>query len=280
MMKITFAAGLERWVVLALAALACLKAGDARAGEATETVRWDRAPIKVMLGVDAERMIRFPGAVQAGIPPAAARKVRVQSVDDTLYLRAAEPFDEQRFQIRELATGRIFLLDVKAAPGGPAHELRIVVAGGQDEASAVGAREPQHADGDSPTYGYVALTRFAARQVYAPRRLAATLPGVVRVPLGAPPADNPLLEGAPVLARPLASWRANNPEATLYVTAVKLTNTSRAPQIIDPRGLRGRWLAATLQHGALAAAGEAADTTTVYLLSERPYPEAAAQWPR
>jgi hypothetical protein len=63
------------------------------------------------------------------------------------------------------------------------------------------------------------------------------------------------------------AWRAGG----LYVTAVKLTNRTDQPQILDPRDLRGSWLTATFQHNRLLAAGSEADTTAVYLISARPF---------
>jgi hypothetical protein len=59
----------------------------------------------------------------------------------------------------------------------------------------------------------------------------------------------------------------------LYVTAVKLTNRWKKPQVLDPRTLRGQWLAATFQHSRLLPAGDDADTTAVYLVSARPFEE-------
>ena len=118
-----------------------------------------------------------------------------------------------------------------------------------------------------PAFGYVALTRYAAQQMYAPRRLVREPPGILRAPLTDKPV--PLVRGGAVEAMPLVSWQAEG----LYVTAVKLTNATHRPLILDPRGLRGRWLAATFQHARLLPAGDPADTTCVYLISARPFEE-------
>ena len=111
----------------------------------------------------------------------------------------------------------------------------------------------------------MALTRFAARQLYAPLRLAQGRPGIVRVPVHRTPVA--LLRGGAVQAVPLASWRAG----TLFVTAVRLTNRTGQPRTLDPRELRGTWLAATFQHNRLLPAGSEADTTAVYLVSDRAF---------
>jgi len=76
-----------------------------------------------------------------------------------------------------------------------------------------------------------------------------------------------LIHGGAVEATPLIGWRANG----LYITAVKLTNRTAEPQILDPRDLRGAWLTATFQHHRLLPKGDEADTTAVYLVSARPF---------
>jgi hypothetical protein len=88
---------------------------------------------------------------------------------------------------------------------------------------------------------------------------------MVRVSVARDPVD--LVHGGTVEAIPLVAWRANG----LYVTAVKLTNRTDQPQILDPRDLRGAWLTATFQHHRLLPKGDEADTTAVYLISARPF---------
>jgi integrating conjugative element protein (TIGR03749 family) len=118
---------------------------------------------------------------------------------------------------------------------------------------------------DRGQFGYIPLTRFAAKQLYAPIRLVKDRPGIVRVPVSREAVD--LLHGGTVEATPVVAWRAGG----LYVTAIKLTNRSEQPQTLDPRHLRGTWLAATFQHHRLLPKGDEADTTAVYLISARPF---------
>jgi integrating conjugative element protein (TIGR03749 family) len=116
-----------------------------------------------------------------------------------------------------------------------------------------------------PSYGYVALTRFAAQQLYAPTRLLRDLPGVVRVPVAG--TEVALIRGAAVSAEPLVAWRAGD----LYLTAVKLTNRTDEALTLDPRTLRGAWLSASFQHNRLLPQGDESDTTAVYLISARSF---------
>lgn len=67
----------------------------------------------------------------------------------------------------------------------------------------------------------VQLTRHAARQLYAPRRLAGGMPGVSQVGVGTEPVPT-LFRGSAVDAAPVGQWKSGN----LYVTAVRVTNRS------------------------------------------------------
>ena len=74
----------------------------------------------------------------------------------------------------------------------------------------------------------MALTRFAAQQLYAPDRLLRALEGVYRVPIpdrGPVPLIRTAGTLAEVEATPLASWAD---ETGLYVTAVRLRNRTHA----------------------------------------------------
>ncbi len=76
-----------------------------------------------------------------------------------------------------------------------------------------------------------------------------------------------LFRGGAVTATPLVAWRAGS----LHLTAIKLVNRTGVARTLDPRDLRGDWLAATFQHHRLLPAGDEADTTAVYLISARPF---------
>jgi integrating conjugative element protein (TIGR03749 family) len=112
----------------------------------------------------------------------------------------------------------------------------------------------------------VTLTRFAAQQMYAPRRLAAPHPAIRRVIVDQSPMDN-LYSGGGLRGIPAAQWRGDE----FYVTAVVLQNLRAQPVELSPLDIRGRWRAVTFQHGRLLGRGDEADTTVVYLVCERPF---------
>lgn len=231
---------------------------------------WNHVPIRVTLGVgaDKERRIVFPSTVFIGIPPELEPFIRVQTVDTTSYLTATAPFPKTRIVAEDRTHGTVILLDVNAVRGAASvAPVEIVLPSSQaDRADSGSHQAPGDSDGAEPAVDMVTLTRFAAKQFYAPRRLATTLPGVRRVPLDGTPL-NGLYRGALISAVPMASWRADD----LYVTAVRLQNESRYAVVLDPRALRGEWRAATFQHSRLLPKNDEADTTAVYLISDRPF---------
>jgi len=233
--------------------------------EFTERIEWDKTPIQLDLKVGHERMVHLPGSVKVGVPASLRPLLRTQSVDGTVYFLANAPFDATRVMVRRVDGGQVFLFDVSASKeGGRTQPLEVFVkADGDGESRLVDTTADDNRE--TGQYGYVALTRFAAQQLYAPARLVQDRPGIVRIPVSSDPVA--LLRGGAVDAVPLVAWRAGG----LYVTAVKLTNRTDRPQALDARDLRGTWLAATFQHNRLLAADGDADTTAVYLISARPF---------
>ncbi len=265
-MQRTNRAGLSASRTLTITAAVCLcgvlllSVTAIAALEPTERIVWRKVPIALDLGVGQERMVHFPGPVSVGLPEHLQGRLRIQSSAGTVYWLAQHPFPATRILVRALDDGQVYLLDVAAySEGGSAAPVEIILA---RQPAAV---SPDPAPTGPSTHGYVSLTRFAAQQLYAPQRLQTPLPGVVRVPVPDKPVA--LVRGGVVVAVPLGSWRSG----FRYVTVVKLTNTSLEAQELLADGLRGQWLAATFQHHRLLPAGDEADHTVVYLISDRPF---------
>ena len=80
---------------------------------------------------------------------------------------------------------------------------------------------------------------------------------------------------------PIAAWQGGG----YTVTAIKLRNNTQQKQSLvfaaSPKtdsinlasALRGRWLTVATQYGFLGASGDETDTTTLYLVSDRPFIE-------
>ncbi len=264
-------------LALAWCCLMIVASSTGRAQEAAEIVRWDRKPISLSLAVGAERYVWFPGRVQPGIPPELTRKLRVQAVKDTIYLLASEPFPTTRLPVRDLDTGDFYLFDIKTDDDATATPVRVVKTTGRDEQTFLAEREeaPAGKPKGADEIGFVGLTRFAAQQIYAPQRLTQQVSGISKVPLPAASKTINLYRGGAVTSIPVASWRGRS---GLYVTAVTVTNTTSDPLGLDPRLARGSWLAATFHHRELGPKGAPSDTSTLYLISDRPFLEVAKLW--
>ena len=235
-----------------------------------EHVVWDKNPIKVTLPVGQERRIDFPVPGNIELPAslvAASKPVQLRE-DGSAYWTANEPFKAAR--VRYITnTGYSYFLDVEAVKDGPTHPLIIVddrVKGNDDDASS-----PVHV-ANKTDYDFVDLARFASQSVYGPERLIKVLPGVTRISVkkGA----RQLYRSGQLILEPLASWKSASIPSR-YVTAVRVSSNSLDDVTLDPRRLRGEWLAAVPQHAVVQAAGSYSDTTTWYLISAMPFDEAA-----
>jgi len=230
---------------------------------AEQVVEWRNVPIPIVLVVDEERVLAFPDHVEVGVPANVTSALRTQSTGGTVLWLARRPFDTQRIQVRLLATGHVMLFDVtaiEAHTGGTPHgeSVRVVFPDVLTAAEGAGV-------GDRALTP-VTLTRYAAQQLYAPSRLLREIRGLRRVPMGVPE-SMALYRDARIGAQPLASWQGGG----FYVTAVKLVNASYRRLMLDPRELRGRFVAVTFQHNSLGPKGSPSDATVAYFVTDRPF---------
>jgi integrating conjugative element protein (TIGR03749 family) len=232
---------------------------------AIEILRWERLPLSARLLVGQERVILIDHSVRVAVPTSVRELLRVQSAGGALYLKAAAPFPTTRLQLQDSESGALILLDVRAesaATGEPALEpLRIVSVGddGRTDGTADSRQPP------APTPLAVLLTRYAAQSLYAPLRTVTPVVGLTLMPLRDDLPLDTLLPTLSVRASALAAWRLSDH----WLTAIKLTNISSHVLALDPRLLQGDFVAATFQHGDLGPAGDATDTTVLYLVTRR-----------
>jgi len=231
-----------------------------------ERITWDKTPIQLTLKVGAERLIHFPNPVRVNVPNERTADLRTQSMDGTVYWLAKESFETTRILIQEIDSGHTFLFDLSANNKGGTAPVTVLVPK-RGKTGLVATSAPS--DSEVKPLDYITLTRFAAQQMYAPSRLLRNNPRIHRVPLNTPDNIN-LLRGGTVTATPIISWLG---DGGLYITVVRLQNRVDQAQPLDPRELRGRWLTATFQHARLLPSGNEADTTSLYLISARPFAE-------
>lgn len=249
---------------------------------AVEIQRWERIPLALPLIIGQERIVFVDQNVRVGLPRHLVDKLRVQSTGGTLYLLAKEPIEPTRLQLQNMSTGEIMLVDIIATSGKanqPALEPIKIVAG-DNLAARYGQPFPKTIDTKAATRSTeqnsdaapttpretplpVVMTRYAAQMLYAPLRTVEPVPGIAQVNIKRNLDLTTLLPTRPVEAGILGAWRLDD----LWVTAVKLRNTSSQTVALDPRELMGDFVTATFQHPYLGAKGDASDTTTVYLVT-------------
>jgi integrating conjugative element protein (TIGR03749 family) len=241
-----------------------------------ERVVYNRRPVRVALPLERERLITFAGPVALHVPTGIESLVRLQIVGRSVYATALAPFGPLRVLAEDLEhDGLQIPLDLVADRSSAAAAAEIDIhpgalstarAGSGAAGSAAPAASPPDPAAMEQGLDMVALTRHAARMLYAPTRLMPADPAVRQVALDLHPVAG-LYRGRRLRTTPIGAWRSG----ALYVTAVRFTNLEDRPVELQMHELRGQWLAATPQHGRLGPAGSETDTTAVYLVCAQPF---------
>ncbi|WP_416776377.1 TIGR03749 family integrating conjugative element protein [Xenorhabdus budapestensis] len=230
--------------------------------KADELMKWERIPLSLSLKVGQERIIFADRNVRVGLPPSLSDKLRVQSAGGAVYLKAHNAFSPTRLKLQDSENGEIILLDITASKTGATEPVRIVYPD-KKQPLATGKSQPQsNAKLLAPVP--VALTRYAAQQLYAPLRTVEPVAGIQPVNLHLTPSITTLYPSEPIAISPLAGWRLH-PHT---VIALKLRNTAKRTLTLDPRALQGKFVAATFQHRWLGETGSPEDTTVLYLVTK------------
>jgi len=236
--------------------------------QAVETLRWERLPLPVTLHVGEERVIFTDRDMKVGVPLSLKDRLRVQSANGAVYLRASIPLQGVRVQLHDLERGSLVMLDVTAIDpeGDPALPPLKIVIDPKTETQNTKAPAPITApmtrkQKDVPVP--ILLTRFASQNLYAPLRAIETVPGISRAPLRSGLDLSSLMPALPVHCRAVAAWKMGD----MSVTAVLIRNTSQRTLVLEARQLQGDFMAATFQHISLGPRGGADDTTAVYLVT-------------
>ena len=254
---------------LAAVALALISASAfAETKDRTEKLLWNSVPLAITVPIESETVLRLPTACEVGVSSGLAGELSVESVNNVVLLTPSVAFSKKRIALRALSGNQVYLIDITATKSATRESFELIdPAVTSPVAESAGADTDQETGSESsaePGDVRIALTRFAAREFYAPDRLRGGL-SAVRTRVDETPVE--LYRGGSVRAIPRAGWAYRQH----YVTAVELVNLTPDTRELDPRLLRGTWLTATFQHGVLAPAGTQGATTMVYLVSNAPF---------
>jgi len=256
-----------------------------------ERIFWNKTPVTIHLKTGSERMIHFPDVVRV-MPPKerSNNELKITIVDNVVYLKALRDFPTGRMRVQmfnhsagSFDGGSLYLFDLSAQPQGGTETIQlidktrssVVSVSATDEHlttaddTRLSASDALASPAAAPLVDMVELVRYVSQQLYAPERLVQSHPAIYRTPLRVNKKLHTLYRGAALQATPLASWKGG----LFYVTAVKIQNQTDAALTLDPRRFRGQWRSRTLQHTGLSAYLSETDTTTVYLVSDRPFDE-------
>lgn len=230
-----------------------------------EHVLWDKTPIHLSISLNEERLVHFPQAISI-IDNEAGEKISVLKIQDALYLKGKESFDNKRLLVQLMPQGEVIILNLSANEKITANKPVEILLENKEESNN---NQPETAN--SFDINSITLTRFAIQSLYAPQRLLVIPEGVGRIPMQTRKQIS-LIYGASMESRPLISWHGG----AFYVTAVELKNLLNKEVVVDPRRMVGNWQTATFYPTNTLAARGTEDTTTVFLVSDRPFNEALA----
>lgn len=230
----------------------------------SEHVLWDKTPISLSLALNAERLVHFPQAIRV-LDNEAGDEVAILKVQDSLYLKPLKEFTNKRLVLQLMPDEEVVILNLSANKDFKAlTPVEVLLENKKSEGET----------GKSLSFDFNAinLTRFAIQSLYAPARLLTIPEGLSRTPMQTR-RHIQLVKGASIEAHPLISWRGGDN----YVTAVELKNLLNHAIILDPRHLMGDWQTASFYPTNTLEARGKDDTTTVFLVSTRPFQEALNQ---
>lgn len=229
-----------------------------------EHVLWDKTPITLSLAINAERLIHFPQAIRV-LDNEAGEDVTILKVQDSLYLKPLKEFVQKRLVLQLMPDGEVVILNLSANKDFKAlTPVEVLLENKKSEGET--------SQSNTFDFNAINLTRFAIQSLYAPARLLIIPEGLTRTPMQTR-RHIQLVQGVSIEAHPLISWRGGEN----YVTAVELKNLLNHPIILDPRHLMGDWQTASFYPTNTLEARGKEDTTTVFLVSTRPFQEALNQ---
>lgn len=239
---------------------------------ADEVVIWTGDPITLQLQVGATRRVQLLQAdsVSVGLPQKLyeAEALEVEVLGNTIWLTAHASMPPSRFVIESRPTGEHLVFEIHTTQRAVDAVLKV-----ED------APPPAKVTGTPADLGFIALTRWAVRSVYAAERLQSPLTGLSRYPVIEEELDlfrcgpnSPPICGGAVQARLTAAYRTTQ----FYLSIVALSNQLDQTVILDPREIRGHWRTATFVHTRLTPRHDPESHTTLVLISDLP-PEQAVE---
>ena len=242
-----------------------------------EIIQYDGKPVSIELTVGQERSINFSAHVTVGTTLSQNQRnlFRIQTAQGFLHIKANKDFESERIQVKRLDSGALMLIDLTARKAGNnSEDVRIMT---PDQNQVAGSEFPDNNQTDKERLiSPVDLTRFAAKQLYAPQRLVKPVNGIQPMPLGIEGAIKIFkgLNRGQVVSKPISGIQGGG----FYLTTIHLVNTSDEIIQLDYLDLNIPFTHATFQHHTLYPSGQPGDDTALYLISDRPITQILIPW--
>ncbi len=249
-----------------------------------ETLIWRKVPLSIDLVVGVEQMLMLPADGAAGLPPALANTnvFKTLATGGAMYWTALEPFENKRIQVR-LDSGEYLLFDVTArtqkAP--PSSQPPLHIALEQPAPSLLAGPAVTQGQGlGAAGASLFELIRYAAQELYSPKRLVAPINGVRAVPVGLSGNMTALYDQGQhpgLVVQPHKAWTAGG----LYVTAFVVTNEHTHVMRLDNRkvrhatsetrnGVAPHFVASAFFDTELPPRSEPGNRTVLFVVTDRP----------
>ncbi|WP_133130235.1 TIGR03749 family integrating conjugative element protein [Legionella yabuuchiae] len=232
----------------------------------SEHMVWEKVPLNIELPIKQERLIQFPQVIKI-IDQNLSPALDILKVKGSLYLIAQDSFKHARIIVQMIPDGEVILLNLKADEQfNNTTPIEILT----DDPKREGQAANSHYE-----YNAIQLTRFAIQALYAPERVQQIPNGVYRTPMQTHKTI-PLFYGASIEAHPIASWRGG----ALHITAIELKNLLNKTIKLKPDNLIGHWQTASFYPTNRLLSRNKHESTTVFLVSDKPFHEALIQHAR
>lgn len=254
----------------------------ANVSHAVDIIHYGNKPVTIELHKGEERTIQFGDNVKVGITKGqqAEKLFRIQSAQGAVHFLPYESFDKQRIQVKRISDNRVILIDLisfEASSKSKTLEDIKIVLDIDDIVENDAAALDSNSDGTNITIiTPVDLTRFVSQQLYGPSRLHRDLRGVSESALG--------IKGAIKLFGGENKYKTKTVPVVAfqggghYLTALHVKNLDSAPVTLSYLDLNVPFTHATFQHHRLHPIGTPGDSTTLYLISDRPLKETLYPW--
>ena len=232
----------------------------------SEHMVWEKVPLNIELPVKQERLIQFPQPIKI-IDQNLSPALDILKVKSSLYLKAQDSFNNARIIVQLIPDGEVIILNLKA-------DNRF----NNTTPIEILADDPKREEKTTNSYyeyNAIQLTRFAIQALYAPERVQQIPNGVYRTPMQTHKTI-PLFYGASIEAHPIASWRGGS----LHITAIELKNLLNESIQLKPDDLIGHWQTASFYPANRLQARNKHESTTIFLVSDKPFHEALIQHAR